>query len=123
MATKFAVIDEEADIPASSPEPKQPHDWQDAMDKIVTILVLIAVAGGIGYGSYWAGGYFNQPTFTVARAEIEGVAGSDVADEFAEMSKACRDDIALKNACRLLFMDGRTPQPKLASAKVTVPHD
>lgn len=124
MGTKFAVLDDESDIPSPSIQAERPPtDWRDTMDKIVTVGVLALVAGVIGYGSYLAGGYFNQPTFDIARAEIESVAGPEAAEEFAEQSKACRDDAQLRTACRLLYMDGRPVPSKIASARVAVPND
>lgn len=124
MADKWFKAEEvEETIPPAATEPtKPPADWRDTLDKIVTVLVLVAVAGGIGYGSYLAGGYFNQPTYNEARAIIERAAGPEVAEAYHESTRVCKDGEKLTTACGLLVTVGMKPDQKLASANINVPH-
>ena len=125
MGTKFGIIDEDQELPEPTVKTeKQPADWRETANQMLTISVVVGVVVILCGGSYFAGAYLNQPTFNEARAILENVHGPEVAESYVESTGLCPDsNKKYKRACGLLLTDGMKPPTKLASAKVTVPDE
>jgi len=70
---------------------------------LMNMVLMLAMAGLIAAGSYFAYPMLNQPSFTEAQAFLTQNGDDQAGEILAEMAKTCQNGAKTPHACKLLY--------------------